>query len=174
MKLHEKIFNQRKLKGMSQEELAEKIGVSRQAVSKWETGEALPEITKLKALAEVFGVTTDFLLNEDEESYSDPNERKPDIFDRMVDKFDKLPDLLMPYLKKYAWVGGLLLIILGVYRVISVLVSLFVFGSNFGNLGGAATSFALPAYVSYGFSLLIGIALIVIGAIIIKKFKRKK
>lgn len=38
MKLHEKIFNQRKLKGMSQEELAEKIGVSRQAVSKWETG----------------------------------------------------------------------------------------------------------------------------------------
>lgn len=172
MKLHEKIFNQRKLKGMSQEELAEKIGVSRQAVSKWETGEALPEITKLKALAEVFGVTTDFLLNDDEERYSDPNERKPDIFDRMVDKFDKLPDLLMPYLKKYAWVGGLLLIILGVYRVISILVSLFVFGSNI--LGTAPAGFALSAYVSYGFSLLIGIALIVVGAIIVKKFKRKK
>lgn len=172
MKLHEKIFNQRKLKGMSQEELAEKIGVSRQAVSKWETGEALPEITKLKALAEVFGVTTDFLLNDDEERYSNPNERKPDIFDRMVDKFDKLPDLLMPYLKKYAWVGGLLLIILGVYRVISILVSLFVFGSNI--IGAAPTGFALSAYVSYGFSLLIGIALIVVGAIIVKKFKRKK
>ena len=66
MKLHEKIFNQRKLKGFSQEELAEKLGVSRQAVSKWETGEALPEITKLKGLAEVFGVTTDYLLNDNE------------------------------------------------------------------------------------------------------------
>ena len=59
MKLHEKIFNQRRLKGLSQEELAEKIGVSRQAVSKWETGEALPEITKLKALADIFGVIDD-------------------------------------------------------------------------------------------------------------------
>ena len=53
MKLHEKIYSQRKLKGLSQEVLAEKLGVSRQAVSKWETGEALPEITKLKGLAEV-------------------------------------------------------------------------------------------------------------------------
>ena len=49
MKLYEKITLYRKKNGLSQEELAEKIGVSRQAVSKWETGDALPEITKLKA-----------------------------------------------------------------------------------------------------------------------------
>lgn len=41
-----------------------KIGVSRQAVSKWETGDALPEVTKLKLLAETINVTVDFLLDE--------------------------------------------------------------------------------------------------------------
>ena len=60
MKLYEKITLYRKKNGLSQEELAEKIGVSRQAVSKWETGDALPEITKLKALADTFNVTVDF------------------------------------------------------------------------------------------------------------------
>lgn len=173
MKLHEKIFNQRKLKGMSQEELAEKVGVSRQAVSKWETGEALPEITKLKTLSEIFGVTTDFLLNEDEERYTLPYEKKPDIFDRIMDKIDRLPELVLPYLKKYAWVGGILLIVFGIYRVISILVSLFVFSSNIGGFVGATTSFALPMYVSYAFSVIIGIAMIVIGSLIIKKFKHK-
>lgn len=100
-------------------------------------------------------------------------EKNPDIFDRVMDKIDKLPELLMPFLKKYAWVGGILLIILGVYKAISVLVSLFVIGSNFGNLGGAVTSFALPMYVTYAFNILLGIALIVIGSLIIKKFKHK-
>lgn len=138
-----------------------------------ETGEALPEITKLKALSEIFGVTTDFLLNEDEERFMPAYEKNPDIFDRVMDKIDKLPDLLMPFLKKYAWVIGILLIILGVYKAISVLVSLFVIGSNFGNLGGAMTSFALPMYATYAFNILLGIALIVIGALIIKKFKHK-
>lgn len=172
MKLHEKIFNQRKLKGMSQEELAEKVGVSRQAVSKWETGEALPEITKLKALAEIFGVTTDFLLNEDEERYTPAYESKPDIFDRAIDKIDKLPELLTPFLKKYAWVGGILLIILGVYKVISVVATLFAFGGTFA--GAVSTGFALPMYVTYAFNILLGIGLIVIGSIIVKKFKKKK
>lgn len=53
----------RKLHNMSQEELAEKINVSRQTLSKYETGESLPDIDKCKALAEVFGVTIDDLVN---------------------------------------------------------------------------------------------------------------
>ena len=47
MKLSEKIYACRKKAGLSQEALAERIGVSRQAISKWETGEASPEISKL-------------------------------------------------------------------------------------------------------------------------------
>jgi len=53
----------RKLNALSQEELAEKVGVSRQTLSKYETGESLPDIEKCKALADAFGVTLDDLVN---------------------------------------------------------------------------------------------------------------
>lgn len=53
----------RKLSDMSQEELAEKIGISRQTLSKYETGESLPDIDKCMAIAEVFGVSLDDLVN---------------------------------------------------------------------------------------------------------------
>lgn len=53
----------RKMKHMSQEELAEKVEVSRQTLSKWETGESLPDIEKAMMIAEVFGVTLDDLVN---------------------------------------------------------------------------------------------------------------
>lgn len=53
----------RKLHNMSQEELAEKIGVSRQTLSKYETGESLPDIEKCKILADVFGVSIDDLIS---------------------------------------------------------------------------------------------------------------
>ena len=53
----------RKIHDMSQEELADKIGVSRQTLSKYETGESLPDIEKCKLIADVFGVSIDDLLN---------------------------------------------------------------------------------------------------------------
>ena len=53
----------RKYHALSQEELADKIGVSRQTLSKYETGESLPDIEKCKALADVFGVTVDDLIS---------------------------------------------------------------------------------------------------------------
>ena len=65
MKLHEKIYTLRKKQNLSQEALSEKLGVSRQSVSKWETGEATPEVTKLLSLSKIFGVTTDYLLNDE-------------------------------------------------------------------------------------------------------------
>ena len=67
MKLHDKIYELRKKEGLSQEALAEKLGVSRQSVSKWETGEATPEVSKLLSLSKLFGVTTDYLLNDEME-----------------------------------------------------------------------------------------------------------
>ena len=62
MKLHEKILSLRKGMGLSQEELAARVGVSRQAVSKWELGESVPDVDKLLALSQIFGVTVDQLL----------------------------------------------------------------------------------------------------------------
>ncbi len=62
MTLAEKIYELRKTNKLSQEQLAEKIGVSRQSISKWESGETLPELERVVALSEVFDVTTDYLL----------------------------------------------------------------------------------------------------------------
>lgn len=59
----ENLVQLRKLNRMSQEELAEKVDVSRQTLSKWETGESLPDIEKCMLLADIFGVTLDDLVN---------------------------------------------------------------------------------------------------------------
>lgn len=66
MELHEKLQELRKQKGLTQEELAEALFVSRAAVSKWETGRGSPGIDSLKALADFFSVTVDQLLSGDE------------------------------------------------------------------------------------------------------------
>lgn len=77
MKLHEKIYDLRKKQGLSQEALAEQLGVSRQSISKWETGDAVPEVNKLVALSKLFGVTTDYLLCDEIEEPSPPLEETP-------------------------------------------------------------------------------------------------
>ena len=63
--LSERIYTLRRKQGLSQEQLAEKIGVSRQAISKWEGGLSTPELDKLKALSDCFGVTLDELTSEE-------------------------------------------------------------------------------------------------------------
>ncbi len=64
MTIGEKIMHLRIFKDVSQEQLAEALGVSRQSVSKWEMGQALPQIDKVLQLAEIFGVSTDELLHD--------------------------------------------------------------------------------------------------------------
>lgn len=68
MNMGEKIFNLRKEKGISQEALAELLGTTRQAVSKWENGRGYPETEKMLKLSEIFGVTLDYLLKDDKTS----------------------------------------------------------------------------------------------------------
>ena len=64
MILADKIIKLRKENGMSQEELSERLGVSRQAVSKWECNETVPDLQKIIQLSEMFYVTTDYLLKD--------------------------------------------------------------------------------------------------------------
>lgn len=66
--LSDNLSSLRRLNNLSQEELADKIGVSRQTLSKYETGESIPDIEKCKALADVYGVTLDDLVNYDSKS----------------------------------------------------------------------------------------------------------
>ena len=62
MNIADRIQQLRKTRGMSQEELADLVGVSRQAVSKWESEQSLPDLDKLVLLSEIFETTTDYLL----------------------------------------------------------------------------------------------------------------
>lgn len=65
MTISEKLIHLRRRSGFSQEELADRLGVSRQAVSRWETGTALPDAGNLRALSKLYRVTADYLLNDD-------------------------------------------------------------------------------------------------------------
>ena len=65
MILADKIINERKKNGWSQEELAEMLDVSRQSVSKWEGAQSVPDLQKILKMAEVFGVSTDYLLKDE-------------------------------------------------------------------------------------------------------------
>lgn len=71
VKLSDKIVGLRKSGGMSQEELAEKLKVSRQAISRWEMGTAMPDAANILQLSKLFCVTTDYLLNEEYQSDND-------------------------------------------------------------------------------------------------------
>ncbi|MDE6386530.1 MAG: helix-turn-helix domain-containing protein [Lachnospiraceae bacterium] len=64
MTLGEKIYRLRTVQGMSQESFGDTLGVSRQSVSKWETDQSVPELDKIVAISEIFGVSTDYLLKE--------------------------------------------------------------------------------------------------------------
>ncbi len=68
MILADKIIDLRKKAGWSQEELAEKLGVSRQSVSKWEGAQSIPDMNKILQLSELFGVSTDYLLKDSMEA----------------------------------------------------------------------------------------------------------
>lgn len=94
MNLSDKILSLRKSRGLSQEELAEKLSVSRQAVSRWEVGSALPDAGNILQLSKLFGVTADYLLNDEYESDHDipviKEEKK-----RSMDKMRKLTGFII-------------------------------------------------------------------------------
>lgn len=66
MHFSEKLLTLRKASNLTQEQLAEKLDVSRQSISKWESGQATPELEKIVAISTIFDVTTDYLLKSSE------------------------------------------------------------------------------------------------------------
>ena len=76
--LPENLYRLRREKGLSQEQLAELIGVSRQTVSKWETGTSTPELEKLILLSECFGISVDDLVRQSHSSRATLPEKKPE------------------------------------------------------------------------------------------------
>ena len=75
MKFNEKLIMLRKQHNLSQEQVAEKLGVARQTISKWELGETTPEMDKLIIMSELYNITLDELMKEENEGkvVNDPN-----------------------------------------------------------------------------------------------------
>lgn len=85
MILADKIIDLRKKNGWSQEELAEKLGVSRQSVSKWEGAQSVPDMGRVVQLSELFGVSTDYLLKDSlEQPAAAADDAPPDRLERSV------------------------------------------------------------------------------------------
>ena len=166
MKLSDKILVCRKKAGLSQEALAEKIGVSRQAISKWETGEAAPEITKLPLLARTFSVTADWLLDDESAFGEETKSEEPPLEDpaepsnghayakespvasavpaqSYPEWIDHLPGFLGRMLKKYGWLFGVRMAISGALFILIGLVATAMSSSMsnaFNNLEGGMFS----------------------------------
>ena len=149
MKLNEKIAYYRREKKLSQEELAARVGVSRQAVSKWELGEASPDINKLLALAKAFGVTTDHLLNEDEEPEraappvrEAPPPAPPPAAEPGQDPLSSLPGFLGRMVRRWGWLAGIYLALEGAGLTLFGLVGRFMVSGFFRDVNGI--SFGTP------------------------------
>lgn len=80
MKFHDRLFQLRKKEGLTQAELAEKLNVSRQAISKWEMGTATPDTENLLLLSKIFSVSIDYLINNTVEQKLDMNATKATVF----------------------------------------------------------------------------------------------
>ena len=175
MKLHEKIYYCRKKAGYSQEEMAEKLGVSRQAVSKWETGEAVPELAKFTAIAKLFNVSTDWLLCDDDsepispENNSDYTSTRPNLAEEISDGYISIISKLW---RAYGWIMGIIMMIGGAGMLSVALFNMV----TFVNMGTTAENMFDAFDYGYGYGEVVGsmtsrvstvpIVGIVIGALI--------
>ena len=138
MRLHEKIHHCRKKAGMSQEVLAEHIGVSRQAISKWENNEAEPEIKKLRKLADVFKVSLDWLVSEadDKEEPAEPDPPTNSSVHHTVD-LEAIPGGIGKLFRRYGWIFGVYLAFVGTGLVGMGSLARYMLNRMFHGFGGA-------------------------------------
>ena len=151
MSLGNSIFQARKKCGLSQEAVAEKLGVSRQTVSKWETGESVPETGKLAALAAALGVTVDWLLSEDEPEQPRYDygygggqaagvEGEPESGGRpkggsAQDWVDTLPRYLRGFARRWGWLAGVYIALSGLPFVLIGAIAAAVSNRMFSSFG---------------------------------------
>ena len=180
MTLSEKILYCIKRCALSQEALAEKIGVSRQAISKWETGETAPELSKLALLAKTFGVTADWLISEDnppESAAQGASQKQPSAPTPNANWVDSLPGAVQSLVRRYGWLAGAYIAasgagmtIIGIIARIAVGKMMNGFGSTspFGgaySYGSTFVSFAQnnPVSVMATIMIIIGTIILIAG-----------
>ena len=154
MTLSGKILYCRKRAGLSQEALAEKLGVSRQAVSKWETGEAVPELSKLVLLAAAFGVTTDWLISESEpepEPVEPPANSAAGTAENApgANWVESVPGVIGRLIRRYGWLYGVYTALAGLGLLVIGAIARGVSRSMERSFFGAMDSMS-PPFGGYG------------------------
>ena len=164
MTLGERIAYYRKKAGYSQEGLAEQLNVSRQAISKWETGEATPDAERIIALAAVLGISTDTLLLDKEESERPYTEaetvRQPAP---MPEWLDHLPRHIGRLFREKGYIAGYIVAAQGLgILLVGLLARLGMqgFWDNMSGMGGMSAAFRFPIIFADILCVLGGIVII--------------
>lgn len=193
MKLSEKIYYCRKKEGKSQEALAEDIGVSRQAVSKWETGDSEPEISKLKILSETFGVTVDWLLSDEEPDECIKSEKSEHKTKKEENWIDSVPGTIGRLLRRYGWLFGIYVALVGAGAAFIGFLARMMTNKMFGGLISAGYGESMimidnmgnimegnnpfisnnPVYIMGTAIMIIGIIIIIAGILFAVIYKKK-
>ena len=140
MKLGATILKYRQQRGLSQERLAEQVGVSRQAVSKWEVGDAIPDTDKLIPLARALGITVDELLGNVPEEEEAQNPSDPSLAGEYTCVGEDAKTVTEPE-KKPGWFAthwywlGLIPVVWGGWRLLQMLLLLLLALLNFAGSG---------------------------------------
>ena len=129
MTLGEKLVQLRKVRGMSQEALASQIAVSRQAVSRWESGDTLPDVENILQLSRIFGVTTDYLLRPQPESSETETEKPPRGQKDRVERF-------LAFVKRKWYLLGWVLIVWGVLDLVQLVLFYLAYRGMISGLTG--------------------------------------
>ncbi len=113
MKFNEKLIELRKAKGLSQEELGNELGVSRQTVSKWELGQSYPDFQKLVILSDFFNISLDKLIKDIDLDDLRENNSDNEKVSKMYEDFQTAKTALNYLLNFFAFIGvvGILAII---------------------------------------------------------------
>ena len=143
--LSEKIYKLRKRSGLSQEQLAEQLNVSRQAISKWESGASVPESEKLIAISKYFGVSIDYLVSD-----RDGEEPEENTGEKPSKRFRFIPGLV------FCIAGALFLVILGLISILGPHASEQIGASSMIEIDGNGIFFILSiAAIAVGAGLLL-------------------
>lgn len=129
MNMGEKLQALRRSRGLSQEQLAETLGVSRQAISKWENGESTPDLDKLRAICTYFGVTTDYLIWERTEDAPGQNagQSAPDAGNKAEHAARR--ESVRTAVREHGYWAGYVIAIIGGALMVRMLISLLTFYS---------------------------------------------
>ena len=158
MTLGERIAYYRKKAGYSQEGLAERLGVSRQAISKWECGDSTPDLDKLRAICTYFGVTTDYLIWENEEDVPTGGANTAEPMKR---------ENVRETLRRNDYWAGYVLAIIGAALLLRLLVSIIVMLS----LGGWD---AFPAVLRTCLPHILAYVVLIAGGIFLARWLKKR